>query len=122
MYKISELNKSERFALNRRRLGITGTKYGKKFGFTKNQVSGWERGKEIETIPPVVLHPKVSPGESLFLARRRKNFTVREMAGKMGVSHVTYIGWEGDRLSKESQARAIEYWNKKGWPELKNTK
>lgn len=115
MFKVSELSKSERFALNRRRLNITGVKYAKKFGHTKNQVSAWEQGREIETIPSVVLHPKITPGESLWIARRRRNFGVREMAERMDVSHVTYVAWEADKIP--SLTRGIEYWDRRGWPQ-----
>jgi DNA-binding transcriptional regulator YiaG len=98
---------------------MTGTKYAKKFGHTKNQVSAWEQGRDQETIPSVVLHPKLTAGECLWIARRRRNFGIREMAEKMETSHVTYVGWEADSLSEKSQSRAINYWNKRGWPKKK---
>ncbi len=122
MYKTGELSKAERFALNRRRLGLTGKQYTEKYSIAKNQITAWEKGKNTETIPAVVLHPNMTVGEALFIARRRRNWSVREAAELIGVSHVTYVSYEKDRSSDEVLIRPIRFWNKRGWPKLKSTK
>lgn len=115
-YKVSDLTPAERFALNRRRIDLDGSEYGEKYGHTKNQVSRWEKGKDVETIPQVVLHPKIMPSELLWIARRRVNETIHVTAAKIGVSHVTLLSWEKGRSSEDATSRGVRFWNKRGWP------
>ncbi len=119
MYNTGELSRSERFLLNRRRLGFTNKQYTEKYKVTKNQLTSWENGRNTDTIPDVILHPKMTMGEALFIARRRRSWGIREAAKIIGVSHVTYLEYEKDRASENVIRLPIKFWNKRGWPKLK---
>lgn len=116
MIKYKSLSKGERFWLNRRRLNKTQAQASRLYKVSEDRITAWENERNIDSCPHVVLHAKLTTGEMLALARRRKEWDIREAAKKMGVSHVTVIKWEDDRNS--TQAEALAWWTQHGWPEL----
>lgn len=109
-----QLTKGERFWLMRRRTQMRTDKAARNYKCTEDRICGWEAGKDSAGCPDVVLAPKLTIGESLSIARRRKGWTLHATAAKMKTSHVTLIKWEGDRNS--TQDRAVAFWDRKGWP------
>lgn len=114
MISYKSLSKGERFWLNRRRLGKTQFQASKLYKVSEDKITAWENERDAESCPHVVLHAKLTTGEALALARRRKGWDIRQAARKMRVSHVTLIKWEDDRNSTQEQA--LQWWDKQGWP------
>ena len=114
MIKYNELTKSERFWLARRRSDERADECARRLKVSEDMISHWENGRKLDTIPNVVLHNKLTIGEALAIARRRKGWSIQDCARRMRASHVTLIKWEGDRNS--TQARAVAFWDRKGWP------
>lgn len=112
MIQYEDLSKGERFFINRRRLNLNSIEYAKKYHTTRKNITAWEKGLEAKSCPMVALHPYLTDGERLLLARRRVFKSLTEMATKMKVSHVTMIKWESSIECPEG----IEWWNEKSWP------
>lgn len=114
MIKYSELTKGERFWLMRRRSDENADQTARRLGVSEDKISAWENGRDQERCPTVALHPKLSVGEALAIARRRKGWAITAAARRMKTSHVTLIKWENDRNA--TQDRAVAFWDRKGWP------
>ena len=114
MIKYSDLTKGERFWLARRRSDENTDQCSRRLKVSEDKISAWENGRDVENCPSVVLHARLSIGEALAFARRRKGWKIKETARRMRVSHVTLIKWEKDRNSTQDQA--VAFWDRKGWP------
>jgi DNA-binding transcriptional regulator YiaG len=76
--------------LTRRRLGLTQVAFAARLGATVHEVYDWERGAKV---PDHLAWPVVvpTPLEWAVVLRRRSGLGLKEVARRMGVSHVTLL-------------------------------
>ena len=120
MIKYSSLSKGERLWLARKRSGENQIDVARRMKVREQVYRAWEQGKDDERCPHVAIHVGLERNEQIALARRRKGYTIRAMAKRYGVSHVTVISWEKNRSKDEPMKTvdiAIAWWEKHGWPE-----
>lgn len=110
---ITYLTKGERLWLWGRRWGKDNAGIGETYGASAKVVSHWLHTLDDEDVPEVALKEPIQKWELIAIARRRQGWSIREMARRLGVSHVTLINRErggGDWME------VWMWWRAKGWP------
>lgn len=108
---LKDLTPGERLWVWRRREGMRSEVLAKRLGVGPKVITAWERGERGEDVPDVTLEEPLRIGEQLALVRRRKGWSIRITAMKMGTSHVTIIRLERGGGDVEG---AVEFWRKEG--------
>ena len=107
LLKTGDLTRGERLYLTRRRAGRTRGEAASARGVSIYQYVRWERDEDSSVIPLVSSLGTLSPGEQLHLLRRRRDWTVRQLSKRTGLSE----GWirevEHDRGGSE---RLGDFW------------
>lgn len=114
MYPLRDLTAGERLYIARRRAGLTMLEAATEHGVTDWRYREWEKDRTSEVAAPFAyLETPLTPNEAAILARRRKNWSIRQLGLMMGLSHVTVIKWEA---SQNLVNPVVQFWVNRGWP------
>lgn len=108
IYKVETLSRGEKLMLMRRRKRLTQADMAEHFKVSQMSISNYELGRR--RIPALfapswfAIEPDdMTSGENLRMWRIRLGLGLREMAGKMRVSHVTYLKMEAGKHGEFKQ-------------------
>jgi transcriptional regulator with XRE-family HTH domain len=98
-----KLTRGESLELWLRATGTSKGQYARAEGVSPNVVTNWINDRVVGPTK----HVKLRHADRLWLFRRRAGWTIREMARRYGVSHVSVIRWERGQGRWE---RGIRWW------------
>ncbi len=110
-----DLTNGEYLWLWMRRLDHTRASAAKLFGVPPKTITAWTRDRPAPggATAPAMEVAQIWDHECISIARRRRGWSLREAARRMGMSHVTLINRE--RGGGEVGA-LIAWWEGEGWP------
>lgn len=114
----TDMTSGERLWIYMRRFDMTNAFVAYYFGVPEAMVTDWLHDRPTAPawwLPPaVMLKGGLMSHERLALARRRRGWTLREMARRLGMSHVTLIRRERGIGPLQP---LLDWWEREGWPE-----
>ncbi len=94
-----KLTYGEAWWLWRRRLGYSMPESAHALGISEDRLREWEKDRETAPYPVKLNGTPLTPGEWCAIQRRRRGWTLPEVAGRLGISRMTLWKAEHGRTS-----------------------